>query len=33
MRIDEAAALASPPVVPSGRLKRYYGRLRRPPGQ
>jgi site-specific DNA recombinase len=32
-RIDEVAALPSPPVVLSGRLKRYYGRLRRPPGQ
>jgi len=31
-RIDEAAALPSPAVVLSVRLKRYYGRLRRPPG-
>ena len=29
---DEAAALPSPAVVLSRRLKRYYGRLRRPPG-
>ena len=31
-RMDEAAALPSPAVVLSVRLKRYYGRLRRPPG-
>src|SRR5215211_8849138 len=31
-RADEAAALPSPRVVLSRRLKRYYGRLRRPPG-
>ncbi len=31
-RIDEAAALPSPAVVLSARLKQYYGRLRRPPG-
>src|SRR6266568_3861958 len=31
-RVDEAAALPSPGVVLSPRLKRYYGRLRRPPG-
>ncbi len=30
--MNEAAALPSPPVLLSGRLKRYYGRLRRPPG-
>ncbi len=32
-RIDEAAALPLPAVVLSARLNRYYGRLRRPPGQ
>jgi hypothetical protein len=32
LRIDEAAALPSPPVLLSGRLNQYYGRLRRPPG-
>ncbi len=31
-RIDEAAALPSPRVLLSRQLKRYYGRLRRPPG-
>src|SRR5215216_5079281 len=31
-RADEAAALPSPRVLLSRRLKRYYGRLRRPPG-
>ncbi len=31
-RIDEAGALPSPPVMLSGRLKRYYDPLRRPPG-
>src|SRR5664280_792462 len=31
-RTDEAAALPSPGVVLSARLDRYYGRLRRPPG-
>ncbi len=31
-RIDEAAALPSPAVVLSARLKQYYDRLRRPPG-
>src|SRR5215217_4405658 len=30
--MDEAAALPSPRVLLSRRLKRYYGRLRRPPG-
>ena len=30
--MDEAAALPSPRVVLSRRLKRYYGRLRHPPG-
>ena len=30
--MNEAAALPSPPVLLSGRLNRYYGRLRRPPG-
>src|SRR6059058_3251040 len=30
--MNEAAALPSPPVLLSGQLKRYYGRLRRPPG-
>ena len=30
--MNEAAALPSPPVLLSGRLDRYYGRLRRPPG-
>src|SRR5689334_21858791 len=30
--MNEAAALPSPAVVLSARLKRYYGRLRRPPG-
>ena len=29
--MNEAAALPSPAVVLSARLKRYYGRLRRPP--
>lgn len=29
--MDEAAALPSPRVLLSRRLKRYYGRLRRPP--
>ena len=33
LRTDEAAALPSPAVMLSARLKRYYGRLRRPPGQ
>ena len=32
MRTDEAAALLSPAVMLSARLKQYYGRLRRPPG-
>ena len=31
--MNEAAALPSPPVLLSGQLKRYYGRLRRPPGR
>src|SRR5215218_6423329 len=31
-RVDEAAALPSPRVLLSRRLKRYYGRLRRLPG-
>ncbi len=31
-RMNEAAALPSPTVVLSARLKQYYGRLRRPPG-
>ena len=31
-RVNEAAALPSPAVVLSARLKQYYGRLRRPPG-
>ena len=31
--MNEAAALPSPPVLLSGRLKQYYGRLRLPPGQ
>jgi hypothetical protein len=30
--MNEAAALPSPPVLLSGRLKRYCGHLRRPPG-
>jgi hypothetical protein len=30
--VNEAAALPSPAVVLSSGLKRYYGRLRRPPG-
>ena len=30
--MNEAAALPSPTVVLSARLKQYYGRLRRPPG-
>ena len=30
--MDEVAALPSPRVLLSRRLKRYYGRLRRPPG-
>ena len=30
--MNEAAALPSPPVLLSGQLKQYYGRLRRPPG-
>src|SRR3954447_18904848 len=30
--MNEAAALPSPRVLLSRRLKRYYGRLRRPPG-
>src|SRR4051794_24241406 len=30
--MNEAAALPSPPVLLSGRLKQYYGRLRLPPG-
>src|SRR5512144_2381 len=30
--MNEAAALPSPAVVLSARLKRYYGRLRLPPG-
>src|SRR5918994_1683442 len=30
--MDEAAALPSPRVLLSRRLKRYYGRLRLPPG-
>src|SRR5919197_5078432 len=30
--MNEAAAIPSPPVLLSGRLDRYYGRLRRPPG-
>src|SRR5271167_3425524 len=30
--MDEAAALPSPRVLLSRRLKRYYGRLRHPPG-
>src|SRR5437588_8057455 len=30
--MNEAAALPSPPVLLSGQLKRYYGRLRLPPG-
>lgn len=29
-RTDEAAALPSLPVMLSGQLKQYYGRLRRP---
>src|SRR5215831_15042471 len=33
LRTDEAAALPSPQVVLSRRSNRYYGRLRRPPGQ
>ena len=33
LRTDEAAALPSPRVVLSRRSNRYYGRLRRPPGQ
>src|SRR5690349_9415577 len=33
IRIGEAAALPSPQVVLSRRSNRYYGRLRRPPGQ
>ena len=33
LRIGEAAALPSPAVMLSVRLKQYYGRLRRPPGQ
>ena len=33
LRIGEAAALPSPAVMLSARLKQYYGRLRRPPGQ
>jgi hypothetical protein len=33
LRTDEAAALPSPAVMLSARLKQYYGRLRRPPGQ
>jgi hypothetical protein len=33
LRIDEVAALPSPQVVLSCRLKRYYCRIRRPPGQ
>src|SRR5436305_516271 len=32
-RIDEVAALPSPAVVLSARLKQYYGRLRRPSGR
>jgi hypothetical protein len=32
LHIDEAAALPSPTVMLSARLKQYYGRLRRPPG-
>src|SRR6266571_1294060 len=32
LRIDEVAALPSPQVMLSCRLKRYYCRLRRPPG-
>ena len=31
-RVNEAAALPSPAVVLSARLKQYYGRLRLPPG-
>jgi hypothetical protein len=31
--MNEAAALPSPAVVLSARLKRYYGRIRRPPGR
>ena len=31
-RMNEAAALPSPRVLLSRQLKRYYGRLRRPPG-
>jgi hypothetical protein len=31
-RMNEAAALPSPTVALSARLKQYYGRLRRPPG-
>src|SRR5437763_15345796 len=30
--MNEAAALPSPPVLLSRRLKQYYGRLRLPPG-
>ena len=30
--VDEAAALPSPAVLLSARLKQYYDRLRRPPG-
>src|SRR6266849_10041766 len=30
--MDEVAALPSPRVLLSRRIKRYYGRLRRPPG-
>jgi hypothetical protein len=33
LRTDEAAALPSPAVMLSAPLNRYYGRLRRPPGQ
>src|SRR3981189_1031241 len=32
VHIDEAAALPSPAVMLSARLKQYYGRLRRPSG-
>jgi len=32
VRTDEVAALPSPTVVLSARLKQYYGRLRLPPG-
>jgi hypothetical protein len=31
--MNEAAALPSPTVMLSARVNRYYGRLRRPPGQ